>query len=241
MPKDITITIYTFKELLELAEKSDSGKDGRRAKDAADRAREWLREGLHLWDWWEDTYHTWEDALAQIGFTDAQISFSGFSSQGDGASFTCKRVDMEKFIPFLTNPPEPEDVIKGTDNGGEDFRPWLVHKAGGVIKLPPWGSGIPFDELHADIRSISSRYSHKYACTWSLDDQDPDGNGSQSGKRAEIIGQIDLAAERLRLDLCDAIYKQLEEEYEYRTADEQLIEDAEANEWTFDVSGRREG
>lgn len=49
------------------------------------------------------------------------------------------------------------------------------------------------------------------------------------------------AAEQLRLDLCGAIYKDLEEEYSYRTADEQLAEDAEANDYTFDANGRRDG
>jgi len=83
MPKTITkeVTLYTFKELVDL-EKVGT------LKRACERARAWLQEGQTDHDWWDHTYDTWKSALAQIGFDNADISFSGFWSQGDGASFT---------------------------------------------------------------------------------------------------------------------------------------------------------
>lgn len=53
--------------------------------------------------------------------------------------------------------------------------------------------------------------------------------------------RFQAAVEEWRLDVCRALYEDLEAEYEYRTADAQLIEDAEANDWTFDEYGEREG
>ena len=39
----------------------------------------------------------WKDKLNSMGFEDADISFSGFWSQGDGASFTA-RCDHQKIL-----------------------------------------------------------------------------------------------------------------------------------------------
>lgn len=44
--------------------------------------------------------------------------------------------------------------------------------------------------------------------------------------------------ERLRKRLCEAIYKDLEKEYNYQTSDECLVEMAEANGFHFTISGR---
>lgn len=49
-------------------------------------------------EWWEFTYDDYKEKLENIGFEDPDFSFSGFSSQGDGASFTCKSIDVVKYI-----------------------------------------------------------------------------------------------------------------------------------------------
>jgi len=47
--------------------------------------------------WFEWIVDDEKEALDKEGYTDAEIFFSGFSSQGDGASFTC-HVDLEKWL-----------------------------------------------------------------------------------------------------------------------------------------------
>jgi len=41
-------------------------------------------------DWYESTYEYYNDKLKALGFYDIKFEFSGFWSQGDGASFTAK-------------------------------------------------------------------------------------------------------------------------------------------------------
>lgn len=41
-------------------------------------------------DWYDHTYEYYENKLKKLGFTDIKFEFSGFWSQGDGASFTAK-------------------------------------------------------------------------------------------------------------------------------------------------------
>lgn len=38
-------------------------------------------------EWWDSELDYWKEELEKVGFPDAEIFFSGFSSQGDGASF----------------------------------------------------------------------------------------------------------------------------------------------------------
>lgn len=77
--------VYTFKEL------DQAGKD-----KAIEDQREFIFE---TWD------ATWiiEDETARLesmGYSDPDISYSGFNSQGDGASFTCRSIDLWSWITF---------------------------------------------------------------------------------------------------------------------------------------------
>ena len=47
-------------------------------------------------NWHEDMLAEYKEELAEAGFTDAVISYSGFWSQGDGLSFDAK-IDIDKF------------------------------------------------------------------------------------------------------------------------------------------------
>lgn len=75
MPKTTICTdVFTFDML------SDKAKE---------KARDWWREGGLDYEWWNFATTEWEQTtLPEQGFPNAEISFSGFWSQGDGASFT---------------------------------------------------------------------------------------------------------------------------------------------------------
>ncbi len=49
-------------------------------------------------EWYQDEIELMKNQLFDHGFIDAEIFFSGFDSQGDGACFTCKRVDLSKML-----------------------------------------------------------------------------------------------------------------------------------------------
>jgi hypothetical protein len=57
---------------------------------ARDKARDWLESVCTENEWWDNVYEHWIEILRGLGIeTDKkQILFSGFSSQGSGASFT---------------------------------------------------------------------------------------------------------------------------------------------------------
>ena len=215
--KIITKAVYTFRELLELEE------SGQVSTIAVEKARNWLSDIED--DWSDSVIEMWHELLKSIGFSDIKIQFSGFWSQGDGASFTCK-IDFQKFAEFLATERQESNENYGTPE-------YLLNRIGwnGINQNTrfEWLSCFE-DYFQASIRRGSYRYSHENTCSFELD---------YSG-RANIdrVYQdfVDLA-EELRTDICRAIYSDLQQEYEYRTSDECLSEQSWVNDYYFDENG----
>ncbi len=64
--------------------------------DAQTKAVELLNDINVDHNWWESTVENQTEVLAEQGFLNADIKFSGFCSQGDGACFDAD-IDLEKF------------------------------------------------------------------------------------------------------------------------------------------------
>jgi len=75
---------YTFDELSPEAK-----------KNAIDRNRYY---NIESYDWWEPIIEGFTEEMEAIGMADIDCQFSGFYSQGDGASFTGKVKDNELFL-----------------------------------------------------------------------------------------------------------------------------------------------
>lgn len=222
MSKQITKTVYTLAELL--ADKS--------RQRAAERARNTLREVNTSDDWYDYTYDLWKAALGQIGFENADIQFSGFGSQGDGASFTAS-VNLVKLIEFLASDIEPNPVID-FDGKAEHFAPWVLHKLGKKPTNPAYRQLLPLIknwDLEARIERHTTQYVHEKTCRFECE---------LHGGRLELVSDLNRDADNLRIALCQIIYRMLEEEYNYLTSDEALIELATANDYYFDGVGRVE-
>lgn len=75
--KEVVVQLFSFDEL---------------GEEAKARAIEDSRDILTSDGWWsESTLAHWkEELLPEAGYEEAKISFSGFGSQGDGASFTAE-------------------------------------------------------------------------------------------------------------------------------------------------------
>lgn len=233
-----------------LAQMKAAAANGDITNSAYEHARNFCADVNTDHDWWDCTAATWKDALAEIGFIDADIQFTGFWSQGDGASFTA-RVDAAKLISLFVNPPAPIDSI-GTDaNGKEVFSPWLAHKARGIHRREDFAALLPLakdGELEIILFRISTRYSHPHTVKVDLEYRapyEPDALESLTDAAANG-GEIDYdyltdhlrdAVESLFRDLCNAIYRDLRDEYDYLTGEEAALGCAEANEYLFTEDG----
>lgn len=70
------------------------------------------------YEWWNSTIDDIKNELEnEFGMVDIKINFSGFANQGDGASFTGKINDFEKFINKIKINP----IIEFTRNDSHYF------------------------------------------------------------------------------------------------------------------------
>ena len=122
-----TIELFSFAELSEVVQNSI------------------VEENRHILvdeNWFDNVKDDFHETLSTLGFYNVESSFSGFSSQGDGASFTANW-DAEKVV----NNPEKWQSLKDF----EYFKPYIDNliKLGGKAQIK---------------RNYSSLYVHAFTC-----------------------------------------------------------------------------
>ena len=183
------------------------------------RARERALAKLAKWatgeDWWEDVYAQATEALAWLGFDTSPklMQFSGFWSQGDGASFTgtwrADRLDLARL--YAERP---------------------MDKALHALAIQLQAFALEFPLAEATITRGGSRYSHAYTMTV---DSYPQGDRDEAD--VDGLGDSDPPIQPLIRGCADWLYAQLEAEYECLTDEAQLIENTQANEYEFEEDG----
>jgi len=179
--------------------------------DAKEKAREWWREAAFDHEWYDFTYEDAKNMASLMGIEIDKIYFSGFSCQGDGAQFN-------GFYSYNKG-----SVKKVKDQAPKDEE---LHRI--VTELYEFQCRY-FFSVQATIKT-SGHYSHS-GCT-SIDGADRHG---------DLDHEENATLTQILRDYMDWIYGQLEAEYNYQNADEQVDDSIRANEYTFTENGRRFG
>lgn len=176
------------------------------------------------YDGWEDsTISHWKEKLEDLGFSDPVIKFSGFGSQGDGASFTSTHVPLPSIDPAV-------------------IEAWTMLTRAAVLIGTPVTEGIDYLAYGAVIR-VSHSYVHENSVSLDRDWNDPPfmfytpPEGLDPFVQA-LRGAVDNyfdALEGTIKRLCREIYADLCDEHTYQTSDERLAEYLDANGMQFDV------
>jgi hypothetical protein len=214
MPDIIETTVYCFAEL------SDAAKE---------KARNWYRElGPHD-DWSDAVYEDFERICEILGFrlktTPVRLMgggmrqkpciwFSGFWSQGDGASF-------EGYWSHSKGSAKAIRAYAPLDAALHD----IVDRLQAIQREN-------FYQLSAEV-SHRGRYYHEYCMS-------VDVTRESSTWQPPTADSEEIVTEALR-DLARWLYRQLEAEYDHLTSDEAIEEGIVVNEYTFTEAGRRFG
>ena len=210
MPTTVEITGYTFQEL---------------TPQAKEQACSTLQPDNDCY-WHEFIIDNAKEDGKALGFDIQDITFSGFCSQGDGASWS-GYVDMVEWL----DKHKPEDaqahvVIALIENG------WV--------------------DAYIDITANDSHYSHSNTMRrgdvsiQGEDENDTIYKGMFAGANVCTLMEAlpdsyvdDIADEVLQSarDYADEIYKQLRDEYEYMCSEEYIAELCDANEYLFNKKG----
>jgi len=220
MSKTIEVEVFKYDEL------SDSAKA---------KARDWYIEGMD-YEWWEGVYESVKEDGYELGFCVDDIRFSGFCSQGDGASWL----------------------------GQVDVRQWLEKHCADSIGVSAWCALIQEDVVskHIQVTQNSNHYSHHETMGFAnvedhtdefTDDWQMELTSIFKGMEVQhlfdiivtddtcpykSVDDITTAIAISAKDYAKDIYHRLREEYEYLCSEEMMMDHFEANDYFFDSDGR---
>ncbi|MFN8680294.1 antitoxin of toxin-antitoxin stability system [Paracoccus sp. P2] len=214
MPEVIETTVYRLEEL------SEAGKD---------KARAWYRDSGFDYDWYDAVYEDFQRIAEILGIDfkthsirlmgggsrqEPRIFFTGFWSQGDGASFECHYA-YRKNAPVEIRSHAPLDKT--------------LHGIADALQAVQRRN---FYQLRAEA-THRGHYYHEYCMAISVTRDSPTWQDMTADAEETII-------EAMR-DLARWLYRQLEREYDYLSSDEAVDETIIANDYTFTEAGKRFG
>lgn len=217
------------------------------SEHAKERARLWYVEHGLSYNWWDDVYEMAKEDGMELGFDIAEIHFSGFWSQGDGARWK-GAIDVIKWLE--ANAPDTIGVSA-------------------LIALINTG----YIPAYTKVSTTYSNYCHEntmdVAELTDVDERLIDGDELDEAELIEIIdGQgifdgmsvanvrdiintdeanphrlsnihrLNQDIEESAKDYARHIYRRLQEEYEYLISEQQVAEHFEINDFTFDEEGK---
>jgi hypothetical protein len=220
MPRNKVTEVFKYEEL------SDSAKQ---------KAREWYlgMDGGLDYEWWDSVYDDFVEVCKILGVELAddpvrlmgggvrykpRIAFSGFGSQGDGASFEgCFRGKLDMVEKIKEYAPLDEDLHNIAACLYVDF-------------VEPYNA-----TCRVDI-STTGRYSHSHTMRFEFNDFE---NSEGEWEQMEDRGRETVVENNLRW-LADWLYTRLEKDYDWLTSDEVVAENIIANGYEFDENGSPE-
>ena len=188
------------------------------------------------YDGWEDgVTEEFKEEMREIGIDDITISYTGFNSQGDGASFTSDDVDTRKLFDAVGIKSskalnmEVDDERSSGEN--KEFYDLLdtMEDVGQVDR-----NRIKPEEIRVWIERTNTRYYHYNTIRAQVEIWDePDGWEEPYGFLDELGDKV---TEYVR-GLCKDLYRKLENEYDSLTSDESVKETLLDNDYEFDEEG----
>jgi len=169
------------------------------------------------YDWYEFVYEDWKEKLEALGYMKPDINFSGFWSQGNGASFTCEYLDSSKVKErFLTE--EESETLNNCEVYGKVER--ISHHYSHENTVRANISDCDYSEHIYELESDD--YEQYIAIVNKID---------------RILADLEkMVTDEVR-DLSRQIYRELEKEFEYQTSGESVSESLISNGYLFDENG----
>ena len=168
--------------------------------------------------WWDCTYDDFKTRMADEHIEVDDMRFSGFWSQGDGASFTGYIKDNKGFMQVHDLTESYPWITKLTEMGG-DFTLKIERTGYHYVHENTVGVDLIYTTMFSHLLEYHQRDDLRSAIADRWDQHLDEEYASLAGVVTDIIRGY-----------CRELYKQLEEEYNYLTSDEAVWEAIEANE-----------
>ena len=191
-----------------------------------DKYRDWNVEHD---DWWDCVYDCFKTEMEELGIEVDRMYFSGFYSQGDGACFEGSVSDWTKFLTSL----------------GKTCPALITNAEHNSWKFYATHSGRYYHENCTDFSSAAQYFNHPDNSDATDDDDwlhwcSPYKTDIQNAAFLAMLRQHDI--DGLHAEFVEAfkdhmreLYKRLEQEYDYLTSDEAVLDSLEANDQLEDA------
>lgn len=188
------------------------------------------------YDGWEDgVTEGFKEDMREVGIDDIEISFSGFYSQGDGASFTSEDIDTRRLFNAIgiksddaLNMETDDERSRGENKEFYDLLD-TMEDIGQVER-----NRIKPEEIRVTIERTDSRHVHFNTVRANVEIWDePDGWEEPYGFTEKIEDKV---TEYIR-GLCKDLYRSLEKEHDHLTSDDAVKETLIDNDYEFDEEG----
>ena len=214
-------------------------------------------------DWWEFTFNDFIEVAATFGISTSadDMQFSGFWSQGDGASFTFDYVNAYDVIMAALKVEQEKPFGDPPTGYAAEFAALgklLIDAFSPYVLTCPEGRRLAEAyQFRAD--RINRHYSHSRTVRVDAECDHQEYNVGESDDRLQVWNALastifgveskhrherEPSLEELIDDqvecIANALYKELETEYEYLTSDEAVWEALEANDVTVDEGEEEE-
>lgn len=197
MPETRQYTVYKFSELSEDAKEK-----------VLERYRDWNVSDEY---WYEHFNDFLKEDLKEFGLLFDSFSFSGFFSQGDGASIRYSISDTFKFIRHLMPDKKDSKLINRLEE-------WAV-------------DGIDHD------RETQRRRDFYYYDDYCAVEFNLYGANQPLPRLSDFVERLNKASTEFHKDLCRKLYRDLQREYDYQTSDTTLTEYFIQSDYVFTQEG----
>jgi hypothetical protein len=187
-------------------------------------------------DWSEPIIEGFKEDMENFGLDDIDVEFSGFHSQGDGASFTGRVSDVEKFMKEALGKKSDQYLDLGEEL--KDENSYLRKLKMGLYDLGfDNRERLTPENFDISIRRISSRYSHENTIESDVDIYDVPESMSEGFDQYQYASEIGDEVTEWARGKSKELYSDLSKYYEELTSEEEIKETILANDYTFDEEG----
>lgn len=185
-------------------------------------------------DWEDWIIEEFKDQVKEFGINDINVEYTGFYSQGDGASFTSDDIDTRKLFQaagIKSNENLDMSTREGRDSE-EDKEIWDLLDALEDIGIN--NKKIKPEDISVTIRRISSRHYHENTVEANVEIQEePEG----WREPPNFVSDLEYDVTKFIRSLCRKLYRMIEDGYHNEISDESVEEAIEANDLRFKEDG----
>jgi hypothetical protein len=185
--------------------------------------------------WHEPIIEDFEERMKELGVDGVEVSYSGFYSQGDGASFTGDVFDTKTFMSKALGLKDTEWIDMGEEEKPEDegsrLRADLLDIGFDTReKLTP-------DNFVIKVERLSSRYSHENTIEGKVYIEDIPESIEDEIPSQTIEDEIEEKVTNWARSESKDLYRNLERYYDELRSDESVEETIIENDYKFDKDG----